>query len=159
MTDASTIDDFLQRIRAARAARDLETLDRVAAAAFAGGCEDEDTLAWISQVAYEEELDSAVALLASFLSRFPETRHQVRVLQADAYAAIGLPDTCTAAARTFLAAHARAGDMVVACRNRRVADGVLHAMQLLTLGYVAAGARSYAQGVLTRAISLSPAGR
>src|SRR5690606_29877754 len=42
-----------------------------------------------------------------------------------------------------------------ACRDPRTADGVLHAMQLLTLGYVAAGARSYAQAVLTRAISLS----
>ena len=151
----STNLEIERQMTEARHARDLDTLVELALEAFTEDCNEEDLLAWVSRVVYEEDLAAAFDVIPQFVKDFPNSRHGVRVLLADIHAEAGEVDRCTLEARHYLAMLDRDGGLAEACADPSVADSVMQALRLLTLAYTAAGARTYSQEIFAYAISLA----
>ncbi|MCA8955734.1 MAG: hypothetical protein KDC87_06660 [Planctomycetes bacterium] len=154
MANAATAEQE-RLITQARDCGDRDALARLALDALASDCTDEEHLAWVSSVVYEEDLVEALDVIAGFLDHFPESRKGVRVYLADLYAQQGQLDKATLEARAYLAHVHGSGGLEEACQDPLMANWVLQAMQLLSSAYTAAGARTYSQRVFTHAISLS----
>src|SRR5437870_4333545 len=96
------MDDYKQSISAALAKADAVAAEGAARHAFNDPALDEEPLAWVAAMMYENSIRSAFDLLETFVDRFPESLHLGRIYLADALAQAGQFDTATDHARIYL---------------------------------------------------------